>query len=90
MITIPFERFPQAELVSAIGALHSAYTPYHIRHEDNQSLKLDGLGFYPIGDRSQNFLDLVQGIERSFIVSRDIGDGNQQNLLASFNYFSHV
>jgi leucyl aminopeptidase len=80
LITIPYERFPQAELVSAIGGLHSAYTPYHIRSEDNKLHKLEGLGIFPIKDKSQKFLDLIHGIERSFIVSRDIGDGDPQRM----------
>jgi leucyl aminopeptidase len=80
LITIPYERFSQAELVSAVGGLHSAYTPYHIRSEDYQTLKLDGLGIYPIADKSQKFIELIQGIERSFIVSRDIGDGDPQRM----------
>uniref|UniRef100_A0A914XTR8 Cytosol aminopeptidase domain-containing protein n=1 Tax=Panagrolaimus superbus TaxID=310955 RepID=A0A914XTR8_9BILA len=80
LITIPYERFPRAELIAAVGALHSAYTPYHIRSEDNQTLKLEGLGIYPIADKSPRFLELIQGIERSFIVSRDIGDGDPQRM----------
>ncbi|KAE9554366.1 hypothetical protein FO519_002425 [Halicephalobus sp. NKZ332] len=80
LITIPYERFPQAELVSAIGALHPAYTSYSHRNEDGRSLKLDSLSLYPISDNSPRFLNIVNALQRAFIVSRDIGDGDPQRM----------
>ena len=80
LVTVPFERFPQAELVSALGALHPAYVHYFHRDEDQRSLKLESLSLYPIQDRSPRFLDLVTALERAFIVSRDIGDGDPQRM----------
>ena len=80
LVTVPFERFPQAELLSAIGALHPAYVHYFHRNEDQRTLKLDSLSIYPIQDRSPKFLNLVNALERAFIVSRDIGDGDPQRM----------
>uniref|UniRef100_A0AC34QVK4 Cytosol aminopeptidase domain-containing protein n=1 Tax=Panagrolaimus sp. JU765 TaxID=591449 RepID=A0AC34QVK4_9BILA len=80
LVVIPYERFPQAEIVAAFGAFNSIYTSYHQRNEDGLTLKLESLSFYPISDKSPRFLKLINAIERASIVTRDIGDGDPQRM----------
>lgn len=83
LIIVPYERFPQAELVGAVGALHSAYTPYHLRNEDGKKHKLETLGLYPLKPLSQpeSHLKQVEALQSAFIVTRDIGDGDPQRMV---------
>lgn len=47
LITVPHPRYPQAELVSALGALLPLYTPLNVREEEPTN-KFEQLGLLPV------------------------------------------
>lgn len=47
LITLPNARFPNAELVAALGALTPVYTPLNVREEENKQ-KLTQLGLLAV------------------------------------------
>ncbi|WKY11258.1 hypothetical protein Q1695_003096 [Nippostrongylus brasiliensis] len=77
LITVPHPKYPQAELVSSLGALLPLYTPLNVREEE-KSDKFEQLGIMPIG--CENLLELVQAYEASFTVCRDIGETGPERM----------
>ncbi|CAI2354741.1 unnamed protein product [Caenorhabditis sp. 36 PRJEB53466] len=75
LVTLPNARFPNAELVAALGALTPVYTPLNVREEDNKH-KLNQLGLLAVGnsDSSSRLNQLVEAYDASFTVCRDIGE----------------
>ncbi|CAK5024157.1 unnamed protein product [Meloidogyne enterolobii] len=93
LITLPTERFPAAQICSAIGFLHSLYTPLLNREKiENFVEKADLIGILELKTKCQkikNFVphgsldDFLQGIQSSFNLCRDIGDGDPQRMSPS-------
>lgn len=46
ILTLPHKKYPQAELVSALGAMHELYTPLNVREE--KKTKVDIIGFHAL------------------------------------------
>ncbi|KAL7073607.1 hypothetical protein ACQ4LE_006937 [Meloidogyne hapla] len=85
LITLPTERFPTAQMSSAIGFLHSLYTPL-LNREKNKNFveKADLIGILELKTKNQkienllsegSLVDFLQAIQSSFDLCRDIGDG---------------
>lgn len=48
LATVPHKKYPQAELVAALGALHELHVPLNIREETDKKNKLTALGLLPV------------------------------------------
>ncbi|CAB3397741.1 unnamed protein product [Caenorhabditis bovis] len=81
LITLPNSRFPNAELVAALGALTPVYTPLNVREEDNTQ-KLSSLGLLAVGNsESSNQLDrLATAYDAAFTVCRDVGEQGPERM----------
>ncbi|ETN77079.1 cytosol aminopeptidase family, catalytic domain protein [Necator americanus] len=77
LVTVPHPRHPQAELVSALGALLPLYTPLNVREEEPTN-KFDQLGLLPI--RFERLVDLVEAYEAAFTVCRDVGETGPERM----------
>uniref|UniRef100_A0A1I8BPM8 CYTOSOL_AP domain-containing protein n=1 Tax=Meloidogyne hapla TaxID=6305 RepID=A0A1I8BPM8_MELHA len=93
LITLPTERFPTAQMSSAIGFLHSLYTPL-LNREKNKNFveKADLIGILELKTKNQkienllsegSLVDFLQAIQSSFDLCRDIGDGDPQRMSPS-------
>ncbi|VDP18433.1 unnamed protein product [Onchocerca flexuosa] len=86
ILTLPHEKYPQAELVSALGAMHELYVPLNVREEEKKT-KVDTVGFYTLNyDQKLSFGFLKypkRGGEKAFTVCRDIGDSDPQRMSPS-------
>lgn len=52
IVTVPHKIYPQAEVVSALNALHELYVPLNIREENNKK-KADAVGLLGIEYKSE-------------------------------------
>ncbi|KAE9421606.1 hypothetical protein Angca_004729, partial [Angiostrongylus cantonensis] len=77
LITVPHPKHPQAELVSALGALLPLYTPLNVREEEKPD-KFQKLGLLPIG--YVRLLELVEAFEAAFTVCRDVGETGPERM----------
>ncbi|KAF7638486.1 CYTOSOL_AP domain-containing protein [Meloidogyne graminicola] len=91
LITLPTDRFPNAQLTSSIGFLHSLYTPLLLREKNKNFIeKADLIGILEIKKEYFNktekllpvgsLVDFLQAIQSSFDLCRDIGDGDPQRM----------
>lgn len=53
IVTLPHKRYPQAELVSALGTMHELCIPLNVREEEKKT-KVDVVGFCVL-DYDQEF-----------------------------------
>ncbi|EFO24712.1 aminopeptidase in chromosome V [Loa loa] len=65
ILTLPHKKYPQAELVSALGAMHELYVPLNVREEEKKTKAL---------------VELVKALDAAFTVCRDIGDSDPQRM----------
>lgn len=79
MATVPNKRYPEAELVAALGALHILHVPLNVREEENKT-KLDSLSLFSIAKKPKDFLSTLEALEMSFTVCRDVGDADPQRM----------
>uniref|UniRef100_A0A915PMJ2 Cytosol aminopeptidase domain-containing protein n=1 Tax=Setaria digitata TaxID=48799 RepID=A0A915PMJ2_9BILA len=79
ILTLPHKKYPQAELVSAINAMHELYIPLHIREEEKK-LKVDGVGFYALDYDQEALMKFITTLDAAFTVCRDIGDSDPQRM----------
>ncbi|PAV86152.1 hypothetical protein WR25_24453 isoform B [Diploscapter pachys] len=80
LVTLPHPRFPNAELVSALGALTPIYTPLNVREATNKT-KFEQMGILQLNENSKySLVDLVAALDASFTVSRDIGDQGPERM----------
>ncbi|VDK54358.1 unnamed protein product, partial [Cylicostephanus goldi] len=77
LVTVPHPRYPQAELVSALGALIPLYTPLNVREEEPKK-KFDQFGLLPLS--SDRLVNLVEAFEAAFTVSRDIAETGPERM----------
>lgn len=77
LVTVPHPSYPQAELVSALGALLPLYTPLNVREEEKPD-KFQRLGLLPIG--SVHLLELVEAFDSAFTVCRDVGETGPERM----------
>ncbi|EYB92954.1 hypothetical protein Y032_0188g1155 [Ancylostoma ceylanicum] len=77
LVTVPHPRYPQAELVSALGALIPLYTPLNVREEEPVN-KFEQLGLLPI--HSERLVDYVEAYEAAFTVCRDVGETGPERM----------
>ncbi|XGW02632.1 hypothetical protein V3C99_014572, partial [Haemonchus contortus] len=77
LVTAPHPNYPQAELVSALGALIPLYTPLNVREEEEPN-KFDKLGLLPI--ELEDLVCLVEAYEASFTVCRDIAETGPERM----------
>ncbi|KAI6190008.1 CYTOSOL-AP domain-containing protein [Aphelenchoides bicaudatus] len=79
---VPSERFPNAQLSAALGALHQLYVPYNIRSEvPERAKKIERIGILSIANtNSGRLLRQLDAFQSSFIVTRDIGDTDPQRM----------
>jgi hypothetical protein len=88
LITVPSERFPDAQLAGAIGFLHSLYTPLIVREAPGGFVKkADLLGILELNSPTNqlqpskpicpngSLVNFLQSVQSAFDVCRDIGDG---------------
>jgi leucyl aminopeptidase len=81
IITVPSERFANAELIAAIGALHPLYVPLHVRQEDSsRAKKVDRLAVFPISHKGDGIVKVLNAVQSSFTVCRDVGDTDPQRM----------
>ncbi|VDN83600.1 unnamed protein product [Brugia pahangi] len=71
ILTLPHKKYPQAELVSALGIMHELYIPLNVREE--KKTKVSVVGFCTL-------MKLVKALDASFTVCRDIGDSDPQRM----------
>ncbi|KAM3716745.1 putative aminopeptidase [Dirofilaria immitis] len=69
ILTLPHEKYPQAELVSALGALHELYVPLNIREEEK---------------KTKTLVNLLEALDAAFTVCRDVGDSDPQRMSPSY------
>ncbi|VDM58986.1 unnamed protein product [Angiostrongylus costaricensis] len=90
LITVPHPTHPQAELVSALGALLPLYTPLNVREEEKPD-KFQKLGLLPVSFivayikwlRTIGYvhlLELVEAFEAAFTVCRDVGETGPERM----------
>ncbi|KAF1751125.1 hypothetical protein GCK72_017679 [Caenorhabditis remanei] len=81
LITLPNARFPNAELVAALGALTPVYTPLNVREEEKKQ-KLQQLGLLAVGnsDTSARLEQFVEAYDASFTVCRDVGETGPERM----------
>ncbi|KAK5964908.1 Aminopeptidase, partial [Trichostrongylus colubriformis] len=77
LVTVPHSNYPNAELVSALGALTPLYTPLNVREEEEPN-KFERLGLLPIG--SNHLVELVEAFDASFTVCRDVGETGPERM----------
>uniref|UniRef100_A0A915CDM5 Cytosol aminopeptidase domain-containing protein n=1 Tax=Parascaris univalens TaxID=6257 RepID=A0A915CDM5_PARUN len=80
LATVPHKKYPQAELVAALGALHELHVPLNIREETGKKNKLTALGLLPVSCDPKKLLSTVEAIEAAFTVCRDVGDSDPQRM----------
>jgi len=72
-------KYPQADIVSILGALEANYVPLEMREQvPEKAVKLSKLGI--LGDGSK--VDLAKALEAGRIVSRDIGGSDPERMAA--------
>merc|ERR1719244_977248 len=72
-------KYPQADIVSILGALEANYVPLEMREQvPEKAVKLSKLGI--LGDGSK--VDLAKALEAGRIVSRDIGGSDPERTAA--------
>uniref|UniRef100_A0A8R1XZR3 CYTOSOL_AP domain-containing protein n=1 Tax=Onchocerca volvulus TaxID=6282 RepID=A0A8R1XZR3_ONCVO len=74
ILTLPHEKYPQAELVSALGAMHELYVPLNVREEEK---------------KTKTLVKLVKALDAAFTVCRDIGDSDPQRM-SPFNVAEYI
>uniref|UniRef100_A0A0K0FLB9 Putative aminopeptidase (inferred by orthology to a C. elegans protein) n=1 Tax=Strongyloides venezuelensis TaxID=75913 RepID=A0A0K0FLB9_STRVS len=81
--TIPYDGFPRAEIISALGAINGLYTPLNIRdvEENNYKAKLEELSL--LGNKqltTEQLHNIVMAYGYSMSVCNDIGDSDPQRM----------
>ena len=72
-------KFPQAGIVTLLGALEALYVPLELREQDSEkSVKASKLGVF--GDDSK--IEMANALEAGRIVSRDIGGSDPERMAA--------
>jgi len=72
-------KYPQADVVSVLGALEATYVPLEVREQvPEKAVKVSKIGI--LGDGSK--IDLVKALEAGRIVSRDIGGSDPERMAA--------
>ena len=72
-------KFPQAEIVTILGALEALYVPLEVREQvPEKAVKVSKLGIF--GDDSK--IELANALETGRIVSRDIGGSDPERMAA--------
>ena len=72
-------KFPQAEIVTILGALETLYVPLEVREQvPEKAVKVSKLGIF--GDDSK--IELANALETGRIVSRDIGGSDPERMAA--------
>jgi len=72
-------KYPQADVVSILGALEAIYVPLELREQvPEKATKVTKLGIF--GDGSK--IDLVKALEAGRIVSRDVGGSDPERMAA--------
>uniref|UniRef100_A0A914WL62 Cytosol aminopeptidase domain-containing protein n=1 Tax=Plectus sambesii TaxID=2011161 RepID=A0A914WL62_9BILA len=79
LVTIPHEKYANAELVSILGALHALFVPLNVREEDNKP-KAAKLGVLALGTDGKKLIELASGLEAGSCVARDIGDSDPERM----------
>ncbi|KAI3422008.1 Cytosol aminopeptidase, catalytic domain [Globodera pallida] len=88
LVVVPSERFPNAGLMAALGFLHALYIPLNVVQCDKPVPKVDLLGILEVDATERAaarrvplpLVHLLQALQRSFDVTRDIGDGDPQSM----------
>lgn len=82
LAVVPHERFPNAQLAAALGALHQLYVPLNVRLEvPEKAVKIERLGLLNISStNSGRLLRHIDAFQSSFNVTRDIGDTDPQRM----------
>ena len=72
-------KFPQAEIVTILGALEALYVPLEIREQvPEKAVKVSKLGIF--GDDSK--IEMANALEAGRIVARDIGGSDPERMAA--------
>ncbi|KAL3083238.1 hypothetical protein niasHS_011040 [Heterodera schachtii] len=84
LVAVPSERFPNASLMAALGFLHTLYTPLNLAVPDKPIRKVDLLGIFEVEANEKSnggpSASLLQALQQSFNVARDIGDGDPERM----------
>jgi len=79
LLYINVTKYPQADVVSVLGAFEATYVPLEVREQvPEKAAKVSKLGI--LGDGSK--IDLVKALETGRIVSRDIGGSDPERTAA--------
>ncbi|TRY61008.1 hypothetical protein TCAL_04410 [Tigriopus californicus] len=77
------DKFPQAALVTVLGALRGLYVPLEVREaQPDQAKKVQKIGIFDHDHKVAQRLDLIQALEAGRIVSRDIGGSDPERMAA--------
>ena len=72
-------QFPQAEIVTILGALEALYVPLELREQiPERAIKVSKLGIF--GDQSN--VDIANALETGRIISKDIGGSDPERMAA--------
>ncbi|CAD5232065.1 unnamed protein product [Bursaphelenchus xylophilus] len=82
LAVVPNTDHPNALVVAALGVFHKLHVPLNIRQEEsNRSQKVERLGVLSTGSfHSSETLKLLDALQSSFAVCRDIGDTDPQRM----------
>eukprot|EP00095_Tigriopus_kingsejongensis_P012082 maker-scaffold60_size442463-snap-gene-3.26 protein:Tk12082 transcript:maker-scaffold60_size442463-snap-gene-3.26-mRNA-1 annotation:"aminopeptidase -like" len=76
-------KYPQAAIVTALGALKALYVPLEMREaKPSKAKKVDRIGVFGNDERVGKSLELVKALEAGRIVSRDIGGSDPERMAA--------
>ncbi len=77
------KRFPEAGLVSVLGAMKALYVPLETREQvKERAKKVDKLGVFGNAEHVERKLTLARALEAGRIVSRDIGGSDPERMAA--------
>ncbi|VDN31299.1 unnamed protein product [Gongylonema pulchrum] len=79
IVTLPHKKYPQAELVAALGAVQELYIPRNVREEEWRA-KVKAVGLYALDYDPKTLVKLVEALDAAFTVTRDIGDSDPQRM----------
>lgn len=80
---VPDPQHPNAQLVTALGALHKLHVPLNVREaQPEQATKLDRLGLLSLGQQASasQLLRQLDALQSSFALCRDLGDSDPQHM----------
>lgn len=83
MLFFNVSKFPNAGLVTVLGALKALYVPLEVREQvPEKATKVIKIGIFGDTDKIGSKVDLAKALEAGRIVSRDIGGSDPERMAA--------